>query len=74
MKGLMLYIVNGAFTAIGLGTVFGAALQLFLGSHRFPDWTGNYIFMFWIMFIFMIAGVVIMLVARAGHDLDKPVR
>jgi len=74
MKGLMLYIVNGAFTAIGLGTVFGAALVLFLGAHSFDDWTGNYLFMFGIMFVFMVAGAILMLIARAGHGLDKPIK
>jgi hypothetical protein len=74
MKGTMLYIVNGAFTAVGLGTVFGAALQLFLGAHRFEGWTGNYIFMYWMMFVFAVAGVVIMMIARSGHDLDKPLK
>ena len=74
MKGLMLYVINGAFTAVGLGTVFGAALLLFLGAHSFDDWTGNYLFMFWIMLIFAVAGVVIMLIARAGHGLDRPIK
>lgn len=75
---LVLCIVAGMTTGMGNGSVFGAALMLFLGREYFPDWGGigwyawtpvTYVGLFyWIMIIFGVAFASIMYIAIRRHN------
>lgn len=75
---LILCIIAGMTTGMGNGSVFGAALMLFLGRGNFSDWGGmggsafnptSFVGIFdWIMIIFGVAFTVIMYVALGRHS------
>lgn len=70
-------LIAGGTTGMGNGSVFGAALLLFIGRGPYPDWGGwgldayNPVthsgFHNWMMFVFGIAFMLIMMLAMQKH-------
>jgi hypothetical protein len=74
MNKTVTYVVGGALTGAGLGTVFGAALILFLGKEFFStgdashDFLAHTNFMLGIMVVFAVIMAVVTYISLGKQD------